>query len=455
MIDRRTLLLSAAASAVTPSAAKMAPPQLTAKEALIQLAPEGYDAATLWCFDGQSPGPEIRVRQGRAVQRRFVNELAQPSTIHWHGIRLQNAMDGVPGLTQPAVAPGEFFEYDFVPPDAGTYWYHSHNRSWEQMARGLYGPLIVDESEAPEIDQDITLVFDDWRLAESGGLAGGYGNLQDNSHAGRLGNIITVNGRISESIRTNAGERLRLRLINTANARIFELGWRNLSAWIVALDGMPLAAPQQTGLVTLAPAQRADLIVDVLVTDEAPLIYMIEDGTGYVLVEIVMDKGGTRTTRSAPLPLPPNPLPELHSEAEAETTTLLMEGGAMGRLSSAVFEGEELSLREMVDHGMVWTMNGIAGLAEDPLFTVDRGTFQRLRFINETVFPHGMHLHGHHFREVLSDGSLGPWRDTILVEQNEAREVAMVADNPGKWLLHCHMLGHQAAGMKTWIEVKA
>ena len=99
---------------------------------------------------------------------------------------------------------------------------------------------------------------------------------------------------------------------------------------------------------------------------------------------------------------------------------------------------------------------------------MDRGTFQRLRFINETVFPHGMHLHGHHlthnkhhwssgrhFREVLSDGSLGPWRDTILVEQNEAREVAMVADNPGKWLLHCHMLGHQAAGMKTWIEVKA
>ncbi|WP_171022245.1 multicopper oxidase domain-containing protein [Cohaesibacter sp. CAU 1516] len=101
--------------------------------------------STLWTYNGRAPGPEIRVKQGERIKVRFINELEEPSSIHWHGIRIDNAMDGVSGLTQEAVKPGESFEYDFVVPDAGTYWYHAHNKSWNQVARGLYGPLIVEE----------------------------------------------------------------------------------------------------------------------------------------------------------------------------------------------------------------------------------------------------------------------------------------------------------------------
>ena len=112
-------------------------------------------------------------------------------------------------------------------------------------------------------------------------------------------------------------------------------------------------------------------------------------------------------------------------------------------------------MRELVQKGQFWALNGVAGLTDTPLFASDQNAPHRIQFINRTAFPHGMHLHGHHFREILEDGTLGPWRDTLLVGPDETREVALIADNPGKWLLHCHMLGHQAAGMKTWFEVDA
>jgi len=135
------------------------------------------------------------VRQGETVRVRLENDLPQPTTIHWHGIRIDNAMDGVAGLTQPAVEPGGSFDYAFKVPDAGTFWYHPHNLSWEQVARGLYGPLIVDEPDPPEVDQDIALVFDDWRLDETGQIhEASFAAMMDWSHAGRLGNVLTING---------------------------------------------------------------------------------------------------------------------------------------------------------------------------------------------------------------------------------------------------------------------
>ncbi|PHR19407.1 MAG: copper oxidase, partial [Hoeflea sp.] len=125
----------------------------------------------LWTYNGSAPGPEIRVKKGERVQVRFTNKLEEPTSVHWHGIRIDNAMDGVSGLTQKPVEPGGSFVYDFVAPDAGTFWYHAHNKSWNQVARGLYGPLIVDETEPVfERSNDLTLVLDDWRLAGEGVL---------------------------------------------------------------------------------------------------------------------------------------------------------------------------------------------------------------------------------------------------------------------------------------------
>ncbi len=111
---------------------------LHARPGTVRLAPPGYPETPIWGYDGSVPGPTIRVPHGQRVTRRFVNGLPQPSTVHWHGVRIENAMDGAPELTQLPVQPGAEFLYDFEPPDAGTWWYHSHHRTWEQMARGLY-----------------------------------------------------------------------------------------------------------------------------------------------------------------------------------------------------------------------------------------------------------------------------------------------------------------------------
>ena len=204
-------------------------PTLEARAGSAQLVPD-YPATPIWGYEGRVPGPVIRVRQGERVRRRFVNELPQASTVHWHGIRIENAMDGVPELTQAAVPSGGSFLYDFVAPDAGTYWYHSHNRTWEQLARGLYGALIVEDTDGgPEVDRDELLLIDDWRLTPEAQIDQRFGAMGDRSHGGRLGNWVTINGVSDWRREVRRHERLRLRLANAANARILVLelcaGW--------------------------------------------------------------------------------------------------------------------------------------------------------------------------------------------------------------------------------------
>ena len=145
--------------------------EFIAEETKVKLYGEDAPASDLWTYGGKSPGPEIRVKRGERVKVRLINKLKEPTSIHWHGIRIANAMDGVAGLTQEAVKPGETFEYDFVVPDTGTYWYHAHNKSWNQVARGLYGALIVEDDEQIfDKEHDLTLVIDDWRLNRIGTL---------------------------------------------------------------------------------------------------------------------------------------------------------------------------------------------------------------------------------------------------------------------------------------------
>ena len=160
------------------------PGDLHARVADVQLLPDDYGKTQIWGFDGIAPGPEIRVTQGARVQRRVINDLPDPTSTHWHGIRIENAMDGVAGLTQDAIRPGQSFDYDFVAPDAGTYWYHAHNRSFEQVARGLQGALIVEEPEPIDVDREEVLILDDWRIdPETAQIADTFGAMHDLSHA--------------------------------------------------------------------------------------------------------------------------------------------------------------------------------------------------------------------------------------------------------------------------------
>ena len=384
-----------------------------------------------------------------------MNELPQPSTVHWHGIRLENAMDGAPEVTQAVVPPGGEFVYDFAAPDAGTFWYHPHERAWEQMARGLYGALVVEERETPLVDRDEVLLIDDWRLTEEAQIhEESFGAIGDWSHGGRTGNWITVNGESAWTRTVSRHERLRLRLANTANSRIFTLETRGLEGWLVALDGQPLEAVQPAGRLVLGPGERADLVVDVVAqSGERALVVSREREGAFILCTFAVEDSLGETREPPPSPLRPNPLPAPGNLSQAREMTLRMAGGAMGGLREAMLDGRRMPVRELAARSKVWALNGLAESPREPLFAVRRGETVLLEMVNDTAWPHGMHLHGHHFRAVSADGSLGPWRDTLLVDREETVRIAFVADNPGDWLLHCHMLEHSVSGMLTWFRV--
>ena len=438
------------------------------------LLDEGGPKAAIWGYDGQVPGPLIRARRGKPLTVTVINNLPQPTSVHWHGIRIDNAMDGVAGLTQAPIEPGETFIYRYTPPDAGTFWYHSHMRSWEQQARGLYGPLIVDEDSPVGIDRDLTVMADDWRLTEAGSLhEESFGNIGERAHAGRLGNVLTLNGKPYERLTVLKGERVRLRLINSANARVVHLKLAGVDAWLVALDGQPLKATRlSAATVRLAPAQRADLVFDVT-ADSGSELAISEVSGGEPLVAGYLEVGAVevagRPVHEGDPTLPHNGVP-LVDRAKARAINLDMTGGAMRFLQSAVFKGKTLDGRTLArEHGQVWAFNGVVGTAAEPLFTAVRNEHIIIRMRNDTLWPHAMHVHGYHFIELsrkpspgfdfslsqLSDADTAPLRDTVLMQPNEEVEIGFVADNPGSWLLHCHMAEHMAGGMVTWFQVEA
>lgn len=465
-LTRRTLLAASAATAAAralPAAAAAPAPELRAVPATVRIAPEGYGLTPVWTYGGTVPGPEIRVAAGARVRRRLVNRLPQPTAVHWHGIRLVNAMDGAAGLTQAPVPPGEGFEYDFVAPDPGTYWYHAHARSWEQVARGLAGPLIVEDREPwagleGAAGREAVLTLADWRLTEDGGLhEESFGSLRDWAHAGRLGNTVTIDGALDATVPVRAGERLRLRLVNAATARIMPLRFGGHRPVLVALDGFPVA-PRPVERVVLAPAQRADVVIDCLGAPGAasPILLGLARGEEARIGRLAYSDAAPLPAQSGPV----RPLPEaawtVPDLASAQEETLLMEGGAMGGMRAARLGGAERDARALAAEGRVWAFNGVAGEMDAPLFRARLGRTVRLRLRNDTAWAHGIHLHGHHFEVLSRNGRTDPHRDrrdTVLLPPGETSEIAFVADNPGVWMLHCHMLGHQAGGMRGWFEV--
>ena len=405
----------------------------------------------LWLYGNSSPGPLIRAKQHDRLSVTFNNRLPVGTSVHWHGIRIDNRMDGVAHLTQQPIASGESFTYDFTLPDAGTYWFHSHTRSWEQLAKGLYGPLIVDGPDDPEVDHDIVWMIDDWRVDENWQIdSKSFGSLRDWSHQGRLGNWLTVNSisDLTEQVKPNS--RIRLRLINAANARIFNLSFSGKTT-LIATDGFP-TSHQETDRITLAPAQRVDLIVDV---GTSPLS-MTEISGGTLPAGKLLPSNSLGNASAAGSKLVQPTLPDVPEMTKARRIAVHMQGGVHGNLESAEFEGEVLGLRDLATkHNKLWAFNGKVGSHSLWLTEAERGTLISLDVFNDTGWPHAMHLHGHHFWVLSPDGAPlhAGKRDTHLMQPGERASLVFVADNPGLWLFHCHMMEHHAAGMGAVVAV--
>lgn len=436
---------------------------LIAEPGEVRLAGGAYPETAVWCYGEQVPGPEIRVRQGDRLQVAVTNSLAEETTVHWHGVRVPNAMDGVPHLTQRPIGPGETFVYAFDVPDAGTFWYHPHQRSYEQVGRGLYGPLVVEEHQPIQVDRDVTWVLDDWRLTSDAAISDDFGNFMDRSHNGRVGNTVTINGTVPDTFAVRAGERVRLRLINAANARIFALRFEAHRPRVIAIDGQPVEPHEPgDGRIVLAPAMRMDVVFD-MDGDPGSRATVIDDfytELAYRLVDLAYS--AETPIRNHPLDasirLSSNPLsePDLTNAVRQEVQ---LGGGMMSMMAGAMMGGRMTDMRTMMSHGLAWTINGIAAGEQhvmEPIFALQRGQTCIVDMTNDTAWHHPMHLHGHSFRVLSRNGQptrYREWQDTVLVAPRERVEIAFVADNPGDWMFHCHILEHQAAGMMSTIRV--
>lgn len=476
-LTRRDLLVSSMAAtigmALPYSATANTDITLNAAPGAVQIVPEPHGMTPAWCYNDRVPGPAIRVRQGERIRIAVNNGLAEETTVHWHGLRVPNAMDGVPHLTQRPIAPNETFVYEFDAVDAGTFWYHPHQRSLEQVGRGLYGPLIIEEHEPVRVDRDLTWVIDDWRLTEAAAISDDFGNGHDMSHSGRLGNTVTINGRVLERLDVKAGERIRLRLINAANARIFGLDFQGHEPIVIALDGQPVEPhTPEVGMVVLGPAMRADIILDMTGNpgDRFHVVDRFYPQLKYNLVDLTYGDVTLRhNVPDWPMTLSDNPLPE-PDLANAVRHDVVFNGGVMGGMvmqemggsmgngSSGGMVGDMSSMMSMMHDGKIWFVNGVAaeGHIMDPVLTLERDRTHVIAMTNATAWHHPIHLHGHSFRVVSRNGNptrYREWQDTVLMFPKERVEIAFVADNPGDWMLHCHILEHQAAGMMAVVRV--
>jgi FtsP/CotA-like multicopper oxidase with cupredoxin domain len=401
----------------------------------------------VWAYDGRVPGPELRVRLGDRVRVTFTNDLPQPTTIHWHGVRVPNAMDGVPGVTQPPIQPGETFVYEFTPKDAGTFWFHPHLRSSEQIERGLFGVLIVEDGDPPAWSRDVVWVLDDWLLTRTGEIFPEFNTRHDLAHDGRWGNVVTVNGHVGEQLVVRAGERLRLRLLNVANGRVFAPDVSALDATVIAVDGNYAARPLPPAGFELAPGNRLDLDVTIPASARGQRLRIVDRFTQQPipLGEIVVADEPPVETPRFPSPAAAH-LPEWHDGARAPVRAEM-----------------RLNARTGGPVGIQWTINDVAfdhashDMSEAAPFRLPAGRFSHLRFTNETYRLHPMHIHGLFFKVLARNGQPADepyWRDTVLLHAHDVVDVGTIPLDPGQWMAHCHVLEHAESGMMTLVDVR-
>jgi FtsP/CotA-like multicopper oxidase with cupredoxin domain len=397
-----------------------------------------------WGFNGTVPGPELRVQQGDHVQVTLVNNLPVATSIHWHGISVPNAADGVAGVTQDAVKPGESYVYDFIATEPGTYWYHSHQDTSNQIPRGLLGALIVEPENFPHYDHDYTLMYHDYTSP----LRDFFGVVQ--KIAGDIDKAaIAVNGTNGDTqLKAEPGELIRLRLINGTAGEQKAFGdplnavLAGAPYQVVALDGHDLNEPQEISaqIVPIGSGQRYDLVFRM--PDSGVVRLVGEDFTATV----TLGQGEIATPDFEQLPTFDlttygEPAPDaLASRSSFDNTHNLVLGNRPG-----FHDGE---------FGLSHTINGHE-FPNVPMLTVELGQVVKLHIVNQTEEYHPMHIHGHVFTVLAKDGiplSGSPvYLDSILLAPFETWDVAFTADNPGLWMLHCHVLVHAATGMDMMV----
>jgi FtsP/CotA-like multicopper oxidase with cupredoxin domain len=414
------------------------PAAVTARPMSRRLRPEATKDADVFTFNGEL-SPAFRIRHGTELRLAIQNDTPKPLSLHFQGVRGPNAMDGVGGLTQEPVAPGQKFEYRFTPPDAGTFLIRPCvlSGSAEPLERGLSALLIIDEQDPPKVDRDLAVMIDDWSLNEDGSLAP-FDEASARNPAGRLGSWLGINGHgTPRRVEAPQGARVRLRLANACNARTMRLRFDGLKPYVVAVDGQPTGTfePLKASL-PFAPGTRYDLLVDLPLDPGSGGTVTAVIGNGIPLLELVTT-GDKRPALPKIAPLVPNrKLPEAIKLQDASRKDVLLAAPA--------------------DSKAPWTINGAPGdAAAAPLLKVRRGTPVVLALINKSPFVQPLHLHGHAFRllHTLDDGWEPYFLDTVLVPESRTVRIAFVADNPGKWLLASTVMERFDGGLWTWIEV--
>ena len=438
--------------------------KLEARKVSLRLSPEPAAETEVWGFDGEVPGPLLRYKKGAAINLRLANSLDQPLTLSFQGLRCENALDGVAGLTQKPVLPGQSFDYRFTPPDSGFYWYRSHVLPFipEQLGRGLYGPLIIDEANPPDVDRDMLLVLEDWKLDDKAQIAADFGAPAETTGYGRIGKLVTAGSKpvpITERLRP--GSRLRLRILNVANARIMFVSFLDLRPFVLAVDGQPCEAFEPVRhTLPIGPGARFDVMLDLPREAGAEGSLVLRGFNEPDQPILTLRTEGEARKELAPIAsLEDNPrLPKEIALQKARRVDIILEGGSKTDAQAASHQAETGKPPDATKpNAQPWTLNGQAMKEFDPtpLFSVKRGTAVTLGFINKTAFLQQMHVHGHTLRLLhdLDDGWEPYWRDCVIIPEGRTKHVAFVADNPGKWVIESLIAERQAAGMVTWFEV--
>lgn len=380
--------------------------RLEAKEVVVGDRP-------MWTFGGTVPGRMLTMRQGMRIDVELVNHLPVPTSIHWHGIDLAGAYDGVPGVTQDAVAPGDSFVYSFTPPDSGTYWYHSHQNGLEQLDRGLFGIVVVEPAQPSAdngVDVDEVVSVHTWSDGRTDLFSAGFQAQQ--------------------------GDRVRLRLVNTdSKDRVFDVSGAPFR--ITARDGHAVGggAEVRDAGVPVSAGGRVDLL---LTTQAMGIRVTVGDQT------TVLGSGMPPALGEVPL-LDLDGYGEPRAGAISSTAPFdkLFDVTVDGRLGW--YDG---------GFGFQFTVNG-ALFPHSPMLMVDDGELVKVTIRNRSLGSHPFHLHGHHVTVLTKNGvpisgARSPV-DSQSIGAHETWEIAFRADNPGLWMFHCHNLSHSSKGMHLMV----
>ena len=381
---------------------------LTARRGKISLS-SGYSVEG-FTLNGRSPGPTIRARVGQLVEVHVTNDnVPDGIAIHWHGIDVPNAEDGVAGVTQDAIAPGEEHTDRFVVDRVGSYWYHSHQVSHVQVVRGLLGPLVVLPAAGIDQDHDVVAVAHTYRGVRT---------------------LNAVRGDVP--VAAADGETVRVRAINTDNGPVRV--WTDSDYRVAAIDGTEVNQPTRVSGkdVTVTAGGRIDLVVT------SPARVQIGGATAL----LIGPEG------RSPRPKPPQPTHQVDLLTYGSPTSTGLDASDPDREFTYSVDRKPGFIDGMP--GMWWSINGHL-FPDVPMFLVSEGDVVVMHIENHSGEVHPMHLHGHHALVLSRDGkpSTGSpwWTDSLDVRRGESFDIAFVADNPGVWMDHCHNLTHAADGL--------